>query len=266
MKKTAIILSLMLALPITALRANGDDPEIFEEEVTEFTLNDIYYIKLRHIPPSEYTARKTASEHLRHKSYKAITDIAQAQKMLGKRFRKVEVQDYDKYNERKYTYNELEITFKDGAKKRLDADYSFVAYYPQLDILLFEGGHSSDQPFDLNNSNNAVTFTADYPYHIRIGNPHYHIVSPNRQLRINGFHDGQDCAMYFLEKWNKSKKKYEFVGYFNRSEEPVRNFCWTTNWFWTSNSKVLFSNGFSDEYARYYEMEIIEKQNKTNTR
>jgi hypothetical protein len=152
-----------------------------------------------------------------------------------------------------YGNREYEITFKDGAKKRLAVEYDFRAYFPELEILLFDGGHGGDQPFDLNNSSDAVTFGDGYPYHIRIGSPYHHVVSPDKQLWINGFHDGQDCMMRFLEKWNKTNKKYEVVGWFYDLADLPFNFCYTDDWFWINNNKVLFKSLWD-----YYEMELIE--------
>ena len=220
--------------------------------VKEIKLNDFYSIQLKQISEREYAAKKQQSEHLQHDPYDVITDFAEAQKFLGDRLKIVNVEEGD------YSYDTYEITFNDGVKKRLDSDCGFMAYFPQLEILLFEGGHQSDQPFDLNNSNYAVTFTDDFPYNVRIGNPYNHRVSPDKQLRINGFHDGQDCLYRFLEKWNKSKEAYEFVGYLLGTEN-IWDLCRVFEFFWTSNNRVILSN-FSVE-NEYYEAMIIE--NKT---
>ena len=241
MKKIVIILSISLVLPIFAFAQTEND-----FEVTEFKLNEYYSVKISQISEREYIAKEKESEHLQHKPYEVITDIAKVQKLLDRRLKVFEIEEYAEYGNREY-----EITFKDGTKKRLEYyNYGFVAYFPQLEILLFEGGHSSDQPFDLNNSNYAITFGDNFPYHIRIGNPYYHSVSPDRQFRINGFHDGQDCLWRFWEKWNPLEKKYEFINYL-WGENHQFDFCYSYGWFWTSNNKVLFR-----KYENYYEIEF----------
>jgi hypothetical protein len=247
MRKTAIILTILLTLPMMAFAQPENDME-----VSKFKLNDFYSAKLSKISEDEYTKRKEESKHLRHKPYKVVRDIDEAKKMLGKRLKVFDMKEEGT----DFGLREYEITFKDGTKKRLDAEHDFIACYPQLETLLFHGGHSSDQPFDLNNSNNMITFTNDFPHHIRIGNPHYHVVSPDKQLRINGFHDGQDCVVYFLEKWNKSNKKYEAVGFF-WGEIHSYLFCYATDLFWVSNNKKLFKNGFD-----YFEVEFIENASR----
>jgi hypothetical protein len=149
-------------------------PEMFTDDDDEYSmkeirLNDSYTVKFRQIRQSEYVVRKWEAAHLYHKPYKVITDVTEAQKMLGNSLKTLKPANEIKY----------EIIFKDGAKKRLDSEYGFYAYYPQLEILLFSGGHGGDCPFDLNDSKNE-----------RAGNPYYHAISPDKQFRINGAHSG----------------------------------------------------------------------------
>ena len=226
MKKIFIIISVTF-IGITSHIANCQDIPV--------QLNDFYSVRLKQISESEYTAQKTASKHLRHKPYQVIADISQAQKMLGRRLKLVKVTEGD------FSYNATEITFKDGKKQRLDWENEFRAYFPELNVLLFQGGHTSDRPFDLSDSANE-----------RNGNPYYHAVSPDKQLRINGIDPGQEGIIYWLEKWNKSKKKYEFIGYFSDDNSI---FYYSKDWFWTSNSKAFFKHGW-DDYALYYEVDI----------
>ena len=119
-------------------------PEKFEDDegffsIKEIKLNDRYSVRLRQVRQSEYIIRKWQSEHLRHEPYKVITDLKEAQKMLGKKMKIVERQ------EEEWKFIETEITFMDGMKKRLDQEYEFVAFFPEVNILLFAGGHGSDR-------------------------------------------------------------------------------------------------------------------------
>jgi len=238
----------MLALPLVALQAQiENDTEIFEEEeVLEFELNDFYSIKLRQISESEYTAKEKESEHLRHKPYKVVTDVNKAKKMLGKMLKNVTIQDGND------TRIVVEITFKDKTKKRLDwcnLENGFVAYYPECNVLCFLGEAESDYVFDLNDYDKSVSEN--------VGNPLYHILSPNKQLLISGrYSNPADCVWRFLEKWNPLKKKYEFINYL-WGENHQFDFCNSDGWFWTSNNKILFK--YVCGYGSYYEMELIEK-------
>ena len=219
---------------------------IFAQEMDKseetIKLNDNFSFQLKQITIEEYTERKKQSVNLQHKPYKAVTDILKAQKMLGKRLKVID----RKEDGADFGYREYEITFKDKTKEHLDSDYGFIAYFPQLEILLFEGGHSTDHSFDLNNNNSDTTY---------IGNPYYHSISPDKQFRLNGFYDGQDCVVYFLEKWNKLKKQYEFIGYFPRYSNNSFVFCYVGSLFWTDKNKVMFTN-----LGGKYEMEIVENR------
>jgi len=243
MKNSLIILAVMLALPFAALRAQTED----EQETVEFQLNDHYSVKLRQISESEYTARKNESEHLRHKPYEVITDLQEAQKMFGKKMKYLKLLPVSK-KDKLYMIG-TEITFKDGTKKRLDLEYGFMAYFPDLNVLLFTGRHESDYPIDLNDSRNVdMNIT---------GNPYRHAVSPDKQWRINGLYGGQEGIRYWLEKWNPKRKKYDFLANISGINNDITPpFYAHSNWFWTSNSTALFKYGWWED-AGYYEMEII---------
>lgn len=247
MKYIAIILALFVWTGNSiAQEIDGyGNEETFDSK--EIKLNDNCTIHLKEISQSEYIA-KAEKSYPQNEPYIAITDINKAVKMLGKRFKIIELkEDWIQY---KY-----EITFKDGTKKRLDDDdYYFVAYFPQLKILYFRGGHESDQPFDLNNSNYIDDRWIDFPYRIKTGNPEFHSVSPDKQLRINGLHDGQDCLMRFLEKWNKRKKTYEFIGWL-WGENHIFDICYAENFLWTSNNNAIFTKSTD----KFYEIEVIAK-------
>jgi hypothetical protein len=251
--KKSIIISIFLAFLFPAVLQAQETPE-----VREITLSDSLSVRLRQITREEYETRKQASVHLRHKPYKVVKDLKKAQKMLRRRLKVIEMKEEGA----EYGWQEYEITFKDGTKEHLDADYSFIAWFPQLEIILFEGGHTSDQPFDLNHIRSKVAFTDDFPYSVRIGNPYCHSISPDRRWRINGFHPGQDCELRFLEKWDKSKKRYEYAGYF--VDYKNHGLCYSGNYFWTDSNTAIFTNlgGAENEYSehtKFYELEIIEK-------
>jgi len=126
---------------------------------------------------------------------------------------------------------------------------NFLAYYPDVGVLILEHEAIGEYPVDLNDSANE-----------HVGNPKYHAISPDRQFRINGYYPGGavDGMFYWLEKWNKSKKKYEFIGYFNDEYSIFDN---SQDWFWTGNSKAIFRY-----LESFYEMELISRHSdRTNT-
>jgi len=254
MKKTVINtvivfgLNLIFFLLPSALQAQIEN----DSEILETNLNDLFSIRLRQISENEYTDRNKETKYLSHKPYKVVTDIAKAKKMLKKRIKGVKREEA--------SYDQLEVIYKGRFKKVLNVMWlgwnkennNFIAYYPELGVLILEHEASGDYPVDLNDSANE-----------HVGNPKYHATSPDRQFRINGYYPGGpiDGWEFFLEKWNTKKTKYEFVASLINIEEPFYySFSYTNNWFWTSNNKVLFKYGLWEEDARYYEMELIENK------
>ena len=246
MRKIISILSLLLTFPIVALYGQSENEQDISDEVIEIELNNQYYIRLKQISESEYTAQKAGTEHLRHKSYKVITDVVEAQKVLGKSVKSLEVYD----EEQNLRYPAIEITFKSRVKKRFDwrslDEYGFIAYYPELKVLVLNHEADGEHPIDFNDNTNE-----------QVGNPRYHVLSPDKQLRIAGYFPGGawDGVRYFLEKWNTKENKYEFVSYLENEENYVFTFLFASDWFWTSNSKVFFR--VITHMGAYYEMEIF---------
>lgn len=246
MKKTLIILILLVATAMsvtTTARAQ-------ETATAVIALNDSLSVQVREITRDEYDTRRQASAHLQHKPYKAVTDFDSAVQMLGGRLKETgRTEDGVDYDTCCY-----ELTFTDGTTLRLDADYTFMAWFPQLQILFFEGGHSSQYMFDLRDGSSVA------------GNPFHHAISPDKKWRINGFHDGQDTLLRFLEKWNYAEEKYEIVDYFIDYDNP--EFGYSGNYFWTDNDTAIFTNfgGMEVEHisedTEFYELTIIENTSR----
>ena len=248
MKKIILILSLLLTFPITALYGQSENEQDISEKIREIEIHNQYSIRLKQISESEYTARKNETEHLRHKPYKVITDISEVKKMLDKRKihgKKIKITEY---GIREY----IESDKQDESTGEMLWEGDFVAYYPEVHTLLFYCGAGIDRPFDLNETEFDGAKSESLT-----GNPEYHAVSLDKKFRINGYVE-MEPVKYFLEKWNPKKKKFEFVYFFNKSENAYSVFDYAGGWFWTSNSKVLFRYGWSESY-QYYEMEIIKK-------
>lgn len=245
MKILKTIFILLVATTATAAKAQEmHERDAESSEVSEIGLNDSHSIRLGQISQNEYVAGEQQSARLRQKPYKAVRDIDKAWRMLGNRIKTIEVHEDD------CKYSILEITFKDGVRKRLNwcgdewGKFCFIAYYPKLGVLVLRNEVEGEYPIDLNDSANER----------HVGNPDYHVVSPDRQWRITGYEPGGavDGTTYFIERWNRPKKKYEFAGYLN--------YPYAGNWFWTDNDTVLFcDNIWSEEFHVFYELKIITK-------
>ncbi len=212
------------------------DPETKHIEVS----GDVSIIS-RQIPRSQYITSMWETSHLRSKPYTVIKDCDQAAKMLRGRVKYIADNNLEGEEWRQAG---VEIKYKDGTKRRLDfggnslKDY-FIEYYPQLDVVILENEAGGDYPIDLRDSSNE-----NY-----VGNPSYRATSPDGNLRINGYYPGgaYDTDLWFIEKWNVAKKKYEYIG-----DLP---FSYAHGWFWVDNSTALFILSGGEE--NYYEMRVL---------
>ncbi|AIM61871.1 hypothetical protein IX49_15540 [Cellulophaga lytica] len=161
------------------------------------------------------------------------------------------------YDEKYLRDDALEsITLANGQKLLLNQesnDYGFTkgwsGYYPDLGILMLEGGHSSDLIIHIKTgeSNNTV------------GNPEYLITSPTGKYRLNGYYGGQECVTYSLQK--KIDGKYSYLGKVN----PDYDICVFHSFTWVSDTQFVYTLILPEDYAEktprltYYSGEIEDK-------
>ena len=74
--------------------------------------------------------------------------------------------------------------------KNLPDDISFVAYYPEYDIILYQTEDGLDVSFNLSNGDETEL----------TGNPECFFTSEDNQFRLNGYLGSNDCKTYFIEK------------------------------------------------------------------
>lgn len=161
------------------------------------------------------------------------------------------------YDEKYLRDDALEsITLANGQKLLLNQesnDYGFSkgwsGYYPDLGILMLEGGHSSDMVIHIKTgeSNNTV------------GNPEYLITSPTGKYRLNGYYGSQECVTYSLQK--KIDGKYSYLGKVN----PDYDICVFHSFTWVSDTQFVYTLILPEDYAEktprltYYSGEIEDK-------
>ncbi|UIR55497.1 hypothetical protein LZQ00_14640 [Sphingobacterium sp. SRCM116780] len=122
----------------------------------------------------------------------------------------------------------------DPNQQQYSWDSNFVAYYPTEEILLLEGGHTSDFSIDLSNGK----YGAD-----RVGNPQYILYSPNRKYRLNGWFPGQECSEYFFQRKTKNGfERYGMIPMAFGGKDFV--LCTIKDQFWTSDHEIYFRNHF----------------------
>ena len=237
--KNRILFCIYLFVISVAVPCMGQFSEEKLFETKNIRLNDSLSVAIRQITQEEHDTRKQASAHLQQKPYKVIKEYEKTRWKLGKRLKMVTTDE-------EYDTRELEITFKDGTKRRLNYDARtiedyFFAYYPKLDVVVLLGEADGDYPVDLNDSSNK---------HF-VGDPAHHYPSPDRTLRITGFYPGgaADAVMWFFEKWNKREKKYVHIS--DWWENNMDEYYYAEGWFWTDNDTILFKTT-----TYYYEMKI----------
>lgn len=133
----------------------------------------------------------------------------------------------------------FKINFPNGKKVLANEqhyfwDVVFWRYYPTENILLCEGGHSSDYSFDLKNA----VIGPDL-----VGNPDYIVYSPSKQYRLNGWFLGQECSSYFIQKLINGRYQFLIQIPIDLSEEQF-DLCTITDIFWISETELFFRNTY----------------------
>ncbi|MFK8288717.1 hypothetical protein ACI76W_05625 [Capnocytophaga canimorsus] len=181
---------------------------------------------------SEKEFHTAQSKATKSDSIPKITNFAQAEKHLKDivTFRK----------DRDWTHFPQEIRFRNGTK--LDTIYDllneigFAAYFPTEDILLFEGGHSSDVSFNLSNGKETE----------EVGNPDFVIASPNNKVRLNGFYGGQECVFYFIQQY-KDGQWQKTINLDHIFEKITTKMLCNLSAFWADDTTLYLAHPNYDE-------------------
>lgn len=183
-------------------------------------------------------------------------DITEAMKILKGRV------IFAGYNEDTYKLDSsivgemiYEIRFNNGKKLNVIeqenyGDLGFYRYYPTLDILLCEGGHSSDFSFDLKNGLIGPEV---------VGNPAYILKSPTNKYQLNGWFPGQECSSYFIQTINETGNKLVAELPLSISKEGF-DLCTISDIFWVDDQTLYFRNFYyentSDLRLGYFKLII----------
>ncbi|GIM61227.1 hypothetical protein CAPN008_12770 [Capnocytophaga canis] len=205
------------------------------DSITEVTyiksfFNEDLPLEIHQISEKEFHTAQ--SKALKSDSIPKITNFAQAEKHLKDivTFRK----------DRDWTHFPQEIRFRNGTK--LDTIYDllneigFVAYFPTEDILLFEGGHSSDVSFNLSNGKETE----------EVGNPEFVIASPNNKVRLNGYYGGQECVFYFIQQY-KNGQWQKTINLDHIFEKITTKMLCNLSAFWADDTTLYLAHPNYDE-------------------
>lgn len=130
-------------------------------------------------------------------------------------------------------------------------EYVVVAYFPTEEVLLLEGGHSSD--FSISLKTGEVIET--------VGNPDYILSSPNKKNRLNGFFPGQECSGHFFQKIEGDNLIYLVdFGWGSKYGNDVCNFK-TFHWIDDDNflySYLAYSSNSKTSEMKYFKGELVQ--------
>lgn len=118
------------------------------------------------------------------------------------------------------------IHFGDGTTKSLNDIYEglFVAYFPEYDFILLEGGHTTDDGYDLATGKNID----------EAGNPADQTISPEGGYRISGVYGGQECSTYIIQEYKD--------GMFTKiGEIDDIDICYFIKYFWEDETTFYYS-------------------------
>lgn len=147
------------------------------------------------------------------------------------------------------------IVFENGdslvaGKHDVLSEIGFWRYYPSEDILLCEGGHSSDYPINLK--------TGEMGGEV-VGNPAYIVESTNKIFRLNGWFPGQECSDYFIQK-NQSGTYFRYVGIPMDLTKASFDLCNISSIFWDGDQIIYFRNDFykygNDPRSGFFKLKI----------
>jgi len=127
---------------------------------------------------------------------------------------------------------------------------AFTAYYPELDILLCEGGHQTEVSFNLATGDSTEN----------TGNPEEFVTSADKSIRLNGSYDGQECNHYFIQVKEKGQYRTEINLYdvFEERMPKSIGICNITDAFWEGNN-ILYLREKNVSPNVYYKVVFVER-------
>lgn len=202
-----------------------------------------YTLKIEKIDSLEFSYQKKISAP-KKEIFKKITNIQEAKKLLKG------VVEFDDEGENPAVET---IHFRNGKKYRKVHEhdqYSFVAYYPEEDILLCEGGHSTDISFNLKTGKDTD----------ETGNPDEIVASPKGNFRLNGNYGGQQCFAYFIQQ----KKNGDFEKIIDLAAEFYNliktDLCVIGDSFWQNeNTLFIIEDSNFGVNQKYFKINLVEK-------
>lgn len=128
-----------------------------------------------------------------NKKYTAITDHIEAARLLKG---KVTFGVYDEKSGKLVKSDTGSVVYEVYPERRKPillheySEFYFMAYYPELHLIVGEGGHTSDYSYDLLTGDETEI----------AGNPDYMYTSKDGSIRLNGWFPGQECVDSYIQQ------------------------------------------------------------------
>ncbi|KMQ49584.1 hypothetical protein CHISP_3515 [Chitinispirillum alkaliphilum] len=227
---------------------------ILAPEVSELTQNDIksdgeiaaYRVDIDEVDSLRFHTA-LASRRQQDEITKRITDFKMVEKEL------CGVVEFEKTSD---TYQTIrKINFRNG-KVYENENYafdgiSFVAYFPDEDVLLGECMHYSCHSYDLTTGKETD----------EVGNPGLAVSSSSGRFRLNKAFQGQECYHYFVQEKidGRYRKVIELGEEFERT--MYRWLCTNEKAFWVDDCTLFLSVAVYEiegNWREYFEVKISE--------
>ncbi len=208
----------------------------------------IYSIKVKEVDSFEFKENWKKSP-ARDKKVLEITDANDIRDRLKG------VVDFDNNSEFPNDLVVKQIHFRNGKQLDTAHDYVFwkvLAYFPEEDVLLCEGGHTADVSYNLRNGKETE----------ETGNPRIYTYSPQNTFRLNGYFGGQECFSYFIQR--KMNGEYTAIIDLDKEFERFTNsgLCQVGESFWADESTLylikldMYDYGYTKQYFRIKMLEL----------
>lgn len=217
-------------IKIDTVKAQGSIKDLPETKLS-------HAISVEEIDSVSFITTKKRAPEKRPKPEK-ISDFKTVKKLLNGI---VAFDDSEKYGDAPAV---KKINFKNGTSFSNQDDFYeayFIAYFPSEDILLCEGGHSTDVSFNLKNSKLTE----------ETGNPNEILTSPNNKFRLTSHYGGQECSAYIIQKNNNGN--FEKILQLDEEFEKITklSLCTIKENFWLDDTTLFLSRTHPDKKGKF---------------
>ena len=239
---------ILLLLALCGCSTGSNSHQVLDDHVEKESINrdtivhetGQYLLKIERIDSMQFITEKASSQY-KPDQFEKITDFNKAKEMLK------DIAEFDE-SESEYPVV-LHLRDRQNDSIEINDYYAFVAYYPEEDILLCGGGHTTDVSFNLKNGE-GTTLT---------GNPEMIRSSPQQTYRLNGHFGGQQCSSYFLQK--RTPNGFEKIIQLDDVFEKMTGIwlCVVGEAFWTNDRTLYLTEdaGYGID-TKYFKIEILD--------